>query len=64
MASLDELTSADAVRRAMARFDEVGRDAFLRRHGYGRARRFWLVEGGRRYDSKALAGVAWGLPAR
>lgn len=61
MASLDELTSADAVRRAMALFDELGRDAFLERHGYGRAHRFWLVEEGGRYDSKAIAGVAWGF---
>lgn len=61
MPSLEELTDPSAVRQAIARFDELGRDAFLRRHGFGPARRFWLVVDGKRYDSKAIAGVAWGF---
>lgn len=61
MASLDELTDPGAVRAAMARFDEMGRDEFLRTYGFGPARKFWLSADGKRYDSKAIVGVAWGI---
>jgi hypothetical protein len=61
MPSLDELTDPAAVRQALAQFDELGRVEFLRRHGFRPARRFWLIVNGKRYDSKAIAGVAWGL---
>ncbi|MBB5804953.1 putative restriction endonuclease [Saccharothrix ecbatanensis] len=43
---------------AIARFDEVGRDAFLERYGYDKARRFVVVHNGKQYDSKAIVGVA------
>jgi len=52
--------TANAVRQALDEFDRLGRDAFLRRHGFGRAKTYYLVENGRRYDSKAIAGVAHG----
>ena len=58
---LADLTSRDAVLRAVAEFDQIGRDAFLDKYGFGRARRYFLVHGGRRYDSKAIVGVAYGL---
>ena len=45
----------------MAEFDRVGRDQFLRTYGYGPAREYFVVEGGRSYDSKALLGVAHGF---
>ena len=61
LASLDELTDPGAVRLAMARFDEMGRDEFLRTYGFGPARKFWLTADGKRYDSKAIVGVAWGI---
>lgn len=44
----------------MAEFDRLGRDAFLAEHGFGRARGYFLTSKGRRYDSKALVGVAHG----
>ena len=44
----------------MAEYDELGRDAFLARYGYGPARSYFVVHDGKRYDSKALAGVAVG----
>ncbi|MCB0963058.1 MAG: hypothetical protein KDA98_07115 [Acidimicrobiales bacterium] len=47
------------VNLAMAEFDELGRDAFLERYGYGPARNYFLVEGDHRYDSKALVAAAW-----
>ena len=59
--NLADLTDASAVRRAMAEFDELGRDEFLRRYGYGPAKRYFIREDGREYDSKAIAGVAVGF---
>jgi MoxR-like ATPase len=44
----------------MAEYDKLGRDAFLTRYGYGPARSYFVVHEGKRYDSKALAGVAVG----
>jgi hypothetical protein len=61
VASLDELTDPGAVRVAMARFDEMGREEFLRTYGFGPARKFWLAADGKQYDSKAIVGVAWGI---
>jgi hypothetical protein len=64
--ALRELNSKQAVLAAMAEFDRLGRDAFLSQHGYGPARRYFLRVGDRHYDSKAIAGVAYGyqFPAR
>lgn len=60
MAGLSDLTSAAAVRRAIAEFDEIGRDAFLEKYQFGKARSYFLIHGGKRYDSKAIAGAAIG----
>jgi hypothetical protein len=57
---LSDLTDGSAVQQAMVEFDEIGRDAFLTRYGYRPARSFFVVHDGKRYDSKALAGVAVG----
>lgn len=57
---LSELTEPSAVRKAIAEFDELGRDRFLLKHGFGPARGYLLVENGKKYDSKAIAGVAYG----
>lgn len=46
------------VLRAMEEFDRLGREEFLARYGFGPAREYFVVEGGRRYDSKALVGAA------
>ena len=59
MALLD-LTSHDAVLRAVAEFDALGRDAFLAKYGFRRARGYFLLRDGRSYDSKAIAGAAHG----
>lgn len=48
----------EAVLSAIAEYDEVGRDAFLARYGFRPAKGYFLVHDGRRYDSKAIAGVA------
>jgi len=44
---------------AIAEFDQLGRDAFLEKYGYRRAIGYFLLHDGRRYDSKAIAGVAY-----
>jgi hypothetical protein len=59
-ASTDEV-SREAVLAAIAEYDELGRDAFLERHGFGRAVKFFVVQEGELYDSKAIYGVAYGL---
>lgn len=47
-----------AVLKAIAEYDELGRAEFLTKYGFGEARSYVLVHDGRRYDSKAIAGVA------
>jgi hypothetical protein len=58
--ALADLTSRDAVLAAMGEFDTLGRDEFLRRYGFGRARDYEVVHDGKRYDSKAIVGAAHG----
>ncbi|MET8049529.1 HNH endonuclease [Streptosporangium sp. NPDC005286] len=48
----------EMVLAAIAEFDQLGRDAFLKLYDYGRARDYFLLHDGKRYDSKAIAGVA------
>ena len=50
----------EAVLRAIAEYDAIGSNAFLDKYGYRPARSYFLVHGGRRYPSKAIAGVAHG----
>ena len=57
--ALSDVT-AEGVKRAMAAFARLGREAFLAQFGFGQARGYFLVHGGRRYDSKAVVGVAHG----
>ncbi|MCX5204584.1 HNH endonuclease [Streptomyces sp. NBC_00237] len=46
---------------AVAEFDRVGREEFLRRYGFQAARTYLLAVKGRYYDSKAIVGAAHGL---
>ncbi|MFE7128082.1 hypothetical protein [Streptomyces sp. NPDC057617] len=47
-----------SVLKAIAEYDELGREAFLSKYGYSKARTYVLVHEGREYDTKAIAGVA------
>lgn len=58
-----KLSNREQVLAAIAEFDQIGREAFLRKYGYRPARQYVLVHNGREYDSKAIAGVAAGLSA-
>ena len=55
--ALSDLTQ-NSVLQALAEFNELGRDAFLDRYKFGKARGYFVVHNGRRYDSKAIAGAA------
>jgi hypothetical protein len=58
---ISELTSRQAVLAAIEEFDQVGQPAFLAKYGYSKALKFSLRHKGKLYDSKAIAGVAWGI---
>jgi hypothetical protein len=59
--ALSDLTDPEAVFAAIREYDELGRDEFLAKHGFGRAQHWILNHDGREYDSKAIAGVAHGI---
>jgi putative restriction endonuclease len=59
MASWDAV-QPQHVRQAAAEFDQLGQEEFLARYGFGPARRYLLIIGGREYDSKAVLGAAYG----
>lgn len=58
--ALSDITDSTAVLQAAHEFDALGRDAFLARYGVGKARGYFLVLSGKRYDSKAIMGAAHG----
>jgi 5-methylcytosine-specific restriction enzyme A len=53
----------ESVLLAIKEYDAVGREAFLTKHGFGKARGYLLRRDGKLYDSKAIAGVAHGYLA-
>lgn len=56
--ALNDLTDRQAVIQAMREFDRIRPDAFYRRYGFGKALKFFILYGGKHYDSKAIAAVA------
>lgn len=59
--AIGDLTDSDAVRAALDEYDSLGREAFLDRYGFSSALRWYLVRDGKRYESKAIAGRAYGI---
>jgi hypothetical protein len=57
--ALSDLT-AETVLSAIAEFDRRGRDAFLKKYGFGKSRGYMLQQAGNLYDSKAIVGAAHG----
>ena len=51
----------EAVLAAVAEYDKLGQDDFLRKYGFDRARSDLLIHDGRAYDSKAIVGAAHGF---
>jgi hypothetical protein len=56
--TLADLTDRNAVIQAVVECNGLGRDRFLAKYGFGRAYNYFLDIDGRRYDSKAIVGVA------
>ncbi len=59
--ALSDLTSRESVEQALDEFDELGREPFLSKYGFGRARRYFIRRNGNYYDSKAVVGAAMGF---
>jgi len=57
---LADVTDPDAVLAAIREADELGREAFLAKYGFGESRQYFLQYDGKLYDSKAIAGAAHG----
>ncbi|MGR6521802.1 HNH endonuclease [Rhodococcus erythropolis] len=53
--------TAESVLRAIERYDELGQDDFLEHYHFKPALEYFLLYGGKAYDSKAIAGVAHGF---
>ncbi|EGD25310.1 hypothetical protein HMPREF0724_11091 [Prescottella equi ATCC 33707] len=58
--ALTDITRA-SVLTAIDEYDALGQEAFLEKYGFSVARIYRLSHGGRRYDSKAIVGVAHGF---
>ncbi len=59
--ALSELADPQAIRDAIDEFDRLSGPVFRSRYGFGKAKEYMLrTETGRLYDSKAIAGVAFG----
>lgn len=58
--SLSDLSDPAAVRQAIEEFDRRGRDRFLAVYGFGKSRRYMLVDNDKHYDAKAIVGAAHG----
>ena len=58
--ALRDLSSRDLFLRALSEFDQLGRDAFLTKYGFGSARSYELLHNGRHDDPKAIIVAAHG----
>ncbi|GHC74325.1 HNH endonuclease signature motif containing protein [Streptomyces violaceochromogenes] len=58
--ALTDITRRE-VEKAIEECDRLGRDVFLKKHGFHRARLYLLSHEGKHYDSKAIVGVAHGF---
>jgi hypothetical protein len=59
--ALNDLTSREAVESAVDEFDEIGRRPFLAKYHFGGSRLYLVMRDGKPYDSKAIAGAAFGF---
>lgn len=57
---LSDITDRQSILDAVAEFDKLKREAFLKKYGFGRSKSYWLIHNEKRYDSKAIAGAAHG----
>lgn len=57
---LKDITDSAAVAMALKEFDDLGRDKFLAKYGFGPSRAYFISHEGKQYDSKAIVGAAHG----
>ena len=57
---MPKIQHRDSILKAIEEYDTLGRDRFLKRYGYWPSRRYFLVHGGKLYDSKSIVGAAFG----
>jgi 5-methylcytosine-specific restriction protein A len=58
--ALKDVTDREAVLSAIKEFDAIGREAFLAKYNFAPAKRYFIEQNGKVYDSKAIAGAAHG----
>lgn len=58
---LADVTDPNAVLAAIREADELGREHFLKKYGFGESRQCFLMYDGKVYDSKAIVGAAHGF---
>ena len=58
---ISEITSRDAIIAAIEECKSRGRAVFLEKYGFGPATLYCIRFKGRKYDSKAIVGVAYGF---
>lgn len=56
-----DAVQANHVHQAVAEYDRLGQERFLKQYGFGPARAYLLIVNGKTYDSKAIPGVAYRL---
>jgi 5-methylcytosine-specific restriction protein B len=61
---LSDVTDPSAVVEAIKEADQLGRERFLDKYGFGESRQYFLKYDGRLYDSKAVIGAAHGFQHR
>jgi MoxR-like ATPase len=57
--TLRDLSDRDAVLAAMREFDDLGRDQFLEKYGFGRSQKYRIRHDGRLYDVKPVLAAAY-----
>ena len=55
---LNDLNNKGSILKAINEFDSLGRESFLKKYGFAKSAKYFLVHEGRKYDSKALIGAA------
>lgn len=56
--SFSEISDRQAILDSLSEFDRLGRERFLEKYGFGRAKEYYLAFNGKLYDSKAIIGAA------
>jgi hypothetical protein len=56
--ALSDIKSEKSVISAIDEFNEIGKEQFLTKYGFREAQKYFLIWKGKRYPSKAIAGVA------